>query len=224
VRTRQPLSRLLIRAPSDAAAGALEDHKEQILEELNVKSIEFIARDAGLVSYRIKPNLPVLGKRYGKLIPAIRAALQGADGAAIAGAVARNETFELDAGGETLTLGGDDVLIETESAEGYACGEDGGYLTALDTSLSEALLSEGLAREVVRSIQDARKQAGLEVSDRIVLGVAGSGGVDQALAEHRDYIMSETLATDWETDQSEALYKDTRDLGDERWTLEFRKA
>ena len=224
VRTRQPLSRLLIRAPSDAAASALEDHKDQILEELNVKSIEFIARDAGLVSYRIKPNLPVLGKRYGKLIPVIRTALQEADGAAIAGAVARDETFELDAGGETLTLGGDDVLIETESAEGYACGEDGGYLTALDTSLDEALISEGLAREVVRSIQDARKQAGLEVSDRIVLGVAGSGAVDHALAEHRDYIMSETLATDWETDQEAAFYTDKRDLGDEHWTLEFRKA
>ncbi len=224
VRTRQPLSRLLIRAPSDAAASALEDHKEQILEELNVKSIEFIARDAGLVSYRIKPNLPVLGKRYGKLIPLIRAALQDADGAAIAGAVARNESFELDAGGETLTLSGDDVLIETESAEGYACGEDGGYLTALDTSLSEALISEGLAREVVRSIQDARKQAGLEVSDRIVLGVKGTGGVDAALTQHRDYIMSETLATDWETGQDSALYTDTRDLGGEHWTLEFRKA
>ena len=83
MRTRQPLSRLLIRAPNDTAASALDDHKEQILEELNVKSIEFIARDAGLVSYRIKPNLPVLGKRYGKLIPVIRAALQDADGAAI---------------------------------------------------------------------------------------------------------------------------------------------
>ena len=82
---------------------------------------------------------------------------------------------------ETLTLSGDDVLIETESAKGYACGEDGGYLTALDTALDDELVREGLAREVVRSIQDARKQAGLEVSDRIVLGVTGSG-VGQCIA------------------------------------------
>jgi isoleucyl-tRNA synthetase len=224
VRTRQPLSRLLIRAPSDDAARALEDHQDQILEELNVKAIEFIARDAGLVSYRIKPNLPVLGKRYGKLIPLIRKALEEADGAAIAGAVARGDTFEIDAGGEKLELGGDDVLIETESAEGYACGEDGGYLTALDTSLDEALIEEGLAREIVRSIQDARKQAGLEVSDRIVLGVGGSGGIERAVAKHRDYIMSETLATGWETGQPQALHSDRRELGDEHWTLEFRKA
>ena len=224
VRTRQPLSRLLIRAPSDAAAKALADHQDQILEELNVKSIEFIARDAGLVSYRIKPNLPVLGKRYGKMIPAIRDALGEADGASIAGAVARDESFELEAGGETLTLTGEDILIETESAEGYACGEDGGYLTALDTTLDDELVDEGIAREIVRSVQDARKQAGLEVSDRIVLGVSGSGGVERALAAHRNYIMSETLATTWETGQSSSLYAGQRELGGESWTLEFSKA
>jgi isoleucyl-tRNA synthetase len=223
VRTRQPLSRLLVRAPSDSAAQALEDHQDQILEELNVKAIEFIARDAGLVSYRIKPNLPVLGKRYGKLIPMIRKALEEADGAAIAGAIARGETFEIEAGGERLELGGVDVLIETESAEGYACGEDGGYLTALDTSLDEELVEEGLAREIVRSIQDARKQAGLEVSDRIVLGVSGTDRIEKALARHRDYIMSETLATEWETGQAEPMHTAPRELGDDHWTLEFRK-
>ena len=224
VRTRQPLSRLLVRAPDDAAAKALEDHQEQILEELNVKTIEFIARDAGLVSYRIKPNLPVLGKRYGKLIPAIRKALEEADGAAIASAVARSEKFDIEVGADTLTLESGDVLIETHSAAGYACAEDGGYLTALDTSLNDKLVNEGVAREIVRSIQDARKQAGLEVSDRIVLGVAGSGGIETALGEHRDYIMTETLATTWEVGQSDALYADKRELGDEHWTLEFRKA
>ena len=224
VRTRQPLSRLLVRAPDDAAAKALQDHQEQILEELNVKTIEFIARDAGLVSYRIKPNLPVLGKRYGKLIPAIRKALEEADGAAIASAVARSEKFDIEVGADILTLESGDVLIETHSAAGYACAEDGGYLTALDTSLNDKLVNEGVAREIVRSIQDARKQAGLEVSDRIVLGVAGSGGIETALGEHRDYIMTETLATTWEVGQSDALYADKRELGDEHWTLEFRKA
>ena len=224
VRTRQPLSRLLVRAPDDVAARALSDHKEQILEELNVKDVEFIARDAGLVSYRIKPNLPVLGRRYGKLIPAIRSALAEADGAAIAGAAARGESFSIEAGGESLELSGDDVLIETSSAEGYSCAEDAGYLTALDTSLNDELVREGWAREIVRSIQDARKQAGLEVADRIVLGVSGSAAVATALDTHRDYIMAETLAIDWETGQEDALYRGERSLGDESWVVEFRKA
>ena len=138
--------------------------------------------------------------------------------------MARGESFEIEAGGETLELGGDDVLIETESAEGYACGEDGGYLTVLDTSLDDDLVEEGMAREIVRSVQDARKQAGLEVSDRIVLGVSGSGGIERALAKHRGYVMSETLATDWETAQAAPLHTAERELADEHWTLEFRKA
>ncbi len=221
VRTRQPISRLLVRAPSDAAVAALDSHQAQILEELNVKSVEFIARDAGLVSYNIKPNLPRLGKRYGKLVPQIRQTLQNADGAAIAAATARGDAFEITVAGQTMPLSEEDVLIETHSAEGYSCEADSGYLVALDTTLTEELIAEGFAREIVRSVQDARKQAGLEVSDRIALGVSGSAGVEKALAAHRDYIMNETLATRWQVDQTDAKYTATRELGDEQWRIEI---
>ena len=224
VRTRQPLSRLLIRAPDDAAAKALADHQDQILEELNVKSIEFIARDAGLVSYRIKPHLPRIGKQYGKLIPKIKQALEAADGAVIAATVARGDPVELDVEGELVTLGPEDLLIETSSAEGYACGEDGGFLTALDTSLSDELILEGVARELVRTVQDARKQAGLEVSDRIKLGVSGTAGVEAALAVHKDYLMSETLAIEWQVGQSDPRLSEERSLDDETWQIEITLA
>ncbi len=123
-----------------------------------------------------------------------------------------------------MELAPGDVLVETSAAEGYACAEDAGYLTELDTALTDELVNEGLAREIVRSIQDARKQAKLEVSDRIVLGVSGSAGVEKALAEHRDYVMTETLATDWKTDQANPIYSADRELGDERWRLEFAKS
>ena len=223
VRTRQPLARLLIRAPSEAAAQALESHQDQILEELNVKAIEFIARDAGLVSYRIKPNLPRIGKQYGKRIPQVKAALEAADGGEIASAVARGEPFNLDIGDETVELAGEDMLIETSSAEGYSCAEDAGYLTALDTALDEGLIRDGFAREIVRSVQDARKQAGLEVSDRITLGISGTSAIEEALAVHRDYVMAETLATDWKVGQTAALFTLDRELGDDRWTIEISR-
>lgn len=223
VRTRQPLSRLLVRAPSDGAAKALNSHREQILEELNVKAIEFIARDAELVNYRIKPNLPRIGKQYGKLIPVIRKALEEADGGAIASAAASGDTFDIVVGDQTITLEGQDVLIETSSAEGYACAEDSGFLTALDTTLNEELIQEGYARELVRSIQDARKQAGLEVSDRITLGVSGSKAVETALIKHRDYVMSETLATRWEVGQENPLYSAKRELDEDHWTIEISR-
>jgi isoleucyl-tRNA synthetase len=124
----------------------------------------------------------------------------------------------------TLELAAGDILVETSSAEGYACAEDAGFLAELDTNLTEDLVNEGLAREVVRSIQDARKQAGLEVSDRIVLGVSGSPGIENALAVHRDFIMTETLAIEWEAGQDSPLFRESRELGDEKWLIEFRKA
>ncbi len=223
VRTRQPLSRLLVRTPDDKAANALEEHRDQVLEELNVKTIEFIARDAGLVSYRIKPNLPRIGKRYGKLIPHIRKALDQADGAAIASAAASDEEFEISVQGETIKLGAEDVLIETSSAAGFACGEDGGYLTALDTSLNDELLREGVARELIRTVQEARKQAGLEVSDRIILGVSGTEGVESALEAYRDYLMAETLATRWAVGQADPHYTEDRTLDNESWKIEISK-
>jgi isoleucyl-tRNA synthetase len=224
VRTRQPLSRLLVRAPSEQARTALEENQEQVLEELNVKAIEFIARDASHVSYRIKVNTPSLGKKgLGPRIPEIRKWLgEEADGADIARAVAQGEPYALPMLDEPLPA--DDFLVETEASEGFACAEEGGYLVELDTALDADLIDEGIAREVVRSIQDARKQAGLDVSDRIVLGVSGSAGVTRALAARRDYVMSETLAIEWQTEQSDALFTTERELGEERWTLEFRRA
>jgi isoleucyl-tRNA synthetase len=223
VRTRQPLSRLLVRAPSEAARNALEAHQDQILEELNVKTLEFIARDASHMSYRIKPNLPRIGKQYGKQIPSIRAALEAVDGAEIAAKAERGEEICLELDSGVITLTGDDLLIETSASEGFACAEDGGYLTELDTALSAELIDEGVARELVRSVQDARKQAGLEVSDRIILGISGSEAVAKALETHRNYVMSETLATDWVTGQQNPLYFAERDLGNEHWAIEFSK-
>ena len=118
----------------------------------------------------------------------------------------------------------DPELIETSSAEGFACGEDAGYLTALDTSLTNELVREGIAREMIRSIQDARKQAGLEVSDRIVLGVSGSAGVEDALREHREYLMAETLATDWQVGQATPLFSEQRSIDEQNWTIEITRA
>jgi isoleucyl-tRNA synthetase len=223
VRVRQPLSRLLIRTPDDQSASAIEKHQSQILEELNVKDIEFIARDAGLVSYVIKPNLPRIGKTYGKLIPAIKQALNDADTNVIASVVAKGESFNIDCANETITLEAEDVLIETKSAEGFSCGEEGGYLTALDTQLNDDLIKEGLARELVRSVQEARKKSGLDVSDRIVLGISGSELVESALGKYKEFLMTETLAIKWQIDIDDPLFTENNSLDDEEWLIELVK-
>ncbi len=224
VRIRQPLSKLLIRVPNEEAGKAVKNHDQQILEELNVKEIEFAARDAELVTYRLKPNLPRIGKQYGKLVPKIKQALIDADGGVIANACAKGESFTLHVDEQSIEFEAEDVLVETESAEGFACAEEQGFLVGLDITLNEELLLEGLAREVVRTVQDARKQADLIVSDRIRLQVTGSSKVEQAIATYREFIMSETLATEWiEGDFLDAQFAVERKLGNEYWTIKLSK-
>jgi isoleucyl-tRNA synthetase len=222
LKVRQPLKRILIRVPDAAAEAAVRRHEDQILDELNVKRIELIARDATLVSYRIKPNLPVIGKRYGKLIPAIREYLKSADGAAIAAAVARGDSQTFVVGGESLDIQPADLLVESAAAEGFACAEEEGFLVGLDTTLDDVLRREGLARELVRAVQDARKQAGLEVADRIVLHVEGDTAVAAALAEHRDYLMNETLASAWGKPTA-GEFVAVQDQGEAQWVIRLAR-
>jgi isoleucyl-tRNA synthetase len=206
LKVRQPLARVLVRAPHKTAARAIERHEAQVREELNIKQVELLPADAELLTYRIKPNLPLLGKRHGSLLPAIREALAQLDAATVARSVARGEAIIVQAGGQALELEPAALLVESTAAVGFACAEAGGYLVGLDTALTAELLREGLARELVRSIQDARKQAGLNVSDRIVLDIEGNDTVMAALAAHRDYVAAETLASRWDRPEGAAAF------------------
>jgi len=223
LKVRQPLARLLVRVPDDSAAGAVQRHAEQIRDELNIKAIELIARDAALVTYRIKPNLPLLGKRYGKLVPAIRAALAQSDAATIATLAGRGEDLQLDVAGQKITLPPDALLIETTAATGFACAEDAGYLVGLDTTLTDDLVREGLMREILRSVQDARKQAGLNVSDRIILNIEGNEPVMAVMAMHREYIADEALVNGWQPLLSPPAFSINHALGAAQWELRLAR-
>ncbi|MBV8460159.1 MAG: isoleucine--tRNA ligase, partial [Candidatus Eremiobacteraeota bacterium] len=108
--------------------------------------------------------------------------------------VAAGTPFDVRADGQSFTLEPDDVLVDSKSAQGFAFAEGEGMLVALDTRISRELLLEGIAREVVRAVQDARKQAGLDVSDRIHLRLEAGGDTAEAIARFQDYIKQETLA------------------------------
>ena len=225
VRVRQPLPRLLVRAPGPAEAEAVGRLETHVLEELNVKRLQLAAEDDGasLVRYRIRPNLPRVGKRHGRLVPALRRALDEAPDSmrrVIARAAANGEGFPIEAGGETVHLEAEDFLVESASAEGYSCAEEDGWLVGLDTRIDEPLRREGLARELVRTVQEARKQAGLRVSDRIRLSVSGSSAVAAALDEHRDYVMGETLSEELAAGGAfRPEYEIGHRLDDEHWSI-----
>ena len=188
-----------------------------------VTNLEFIELDAQLIEYRLKPNLPRLGKRLGKKIPAIRAALAAADGATFAAAQARGETITLVVTGQKIELAPEDLLVETVAADGYSSTESDGFLVALETRLTPSLKREGLARELVRTVQDARKQAGLEVSDRISLRITGSKSIEDVLGEYRDWIMAETLAESWAENTVDGAFSIEHRLDQNDWQIRLTK-
>ena len=162
------------------------------MEELNVKALE-VSDDDALASFKLRPNLPVLGPKYGKQVGAIRAALEAADAGAVAAQVSAGEPVVV---GE-FTLAPDEVLVDIHEHEGLAVSIDstGGLMVGLDTDLTPELEAEGMAREIVHRVQNVRKAAGLEIEDRIVLYVSGdSATVTGALATHDDYVRQETLS------------------------------
>ncbi|MFC3834896.1 MULTISPECIES: isoleucine--tRNA ligase [Deinococcus] len=195
LRQRQPLPRVMLRARTAAMTQGLGRFAGQIREELNVKEVELLDQYAELVSYQLRPNLPLLGKKFGKAVPQVRAALQAADASEVARAVRDGKFFEVvSPTGERFELGPDEVLVDAKSPEGFAAMEEAGYLVAFDTTLTRELELEGLARDLVRGIQEGRKQAGFQVSDRITLHLELSGDARAAAEAWQEYVMSETLA------------------------------
>src|SRR3954463_6672492 len=194
VKLRQPLRKAVVVA-SDAEREAIERLAEVVASELNVKELDFVRTEAELVSYRAKPNYRSLGPRFGKSMPQVAAAVEALDAAAVAGALERGEEVGIQVEGKDHTLTGDDISLVMEPLEGYQVEAEAGHAVALELDLDDELRREGLAREVVRAVQEARKQAGLEVSDRISLALGGDEELLSAAREHEAYIAGETLAT-----------------------------
>src|SRR4051812_5120311 len=194
VKLRQPLRKAVVVA-SDAEREAIKRLADVVASELNVKELDFVKSEAELVSYRVKPNYRSLGPRFGKSMPQVAAAVEALDAAAVADALQRGEEVGVQVEGKDHTLSADDVSLVMEQLEGYQVEAEAGHAVALELDLDDELRREGLAREVVRAVQEARKQAGLEVSDRIALALGGDEELLAAAREHEAYIAGETLAT-----------------------------
>jgi isoleucyl-tRNA synthetase len=199
VRTRQPLGRALIGAARFERLPA--ELRAQIAAELNVAELEVLGGAGELVDYTVKPNFRVLGRRFGPRTQAVAAAVVAAPTADVAAAVLAGETFAVTVpglGNGPVLVGADDVIVTQTPRAGWAVATEAGETVALDTAVSPELYREGLAREVVRLIQDARKTDGLDVTDRIWLRWSSSDpDVATALAEYEDLIAAEVLAVDY---------------------------
>ncbi len=195
VKIRQPLRRALV--PTAAYGQLTEELRAEIEAELNVGTIESFAGAGDLVDHSAKGNFRALGKRFAKDTPKVAAAIAEADASQIAAAVAAGATttVTVDGIGE-VEIGADDVLISERPREGWSVVNEQGETIALDLEITPELERAGLAREVVRAIQEARKNSGFEVSDRIRFQWSAAGTLAESLAEHAELVADEVLAVE----------------------------
>ena len=194
IKVRQPLNALIVELNSPQEREALGMIASQLKDELNVRDVRDTSESDSLMAYRLRPNLPALGPKYGRQVNEIRNLLDEAEAAAVAASVRAGEIVAL---GE-FELNPDEVLVDNIAAEGYAVESDGTYTVGISTEITPELRAEGYVRDIAHIVQNMRKNAGLEISDRINLTINAPEGSDlaTAIANHTDYITNETLAVD----------------------------
>ncbi|HEU4944744.1 MAG TPA: isoleucine--tRNA ligase [Solirubrobacterales bacterium] len=210
---RQPLRRAVIVA-NDAERAAIEARADLVTAELNVKELDFVSEEADLVSYAVKPNYRSLGPRFGKRMPQVAAAVEALDPVHVAKVMADGGEVGISIDGDDHTIGADEVTLALQPLEGYEVEAEAGHAVALQLELDDELRREGLAREIVHAVQNARKAAGLDISDRIALSLGGDDELLVAAREHEPYVAGEVLATSVAYDAADgpAVRIDGRDL------------
>jgi isoleucyl-tRNA synthetase len=192
IRVRQPLQRIMVPIIDPRIQSQLNGVKDLILSETNVKELVYVGDDAGMIEKKIKPDFKVLGPKFGKLMKSIAAVVITFDSNQI-NTLQRNGELAIEVEGQTILLHSDDVEIFTEDIPGWLVASEGAHTVALDVTLSEELLEEGLAREIVNKIQGIRKSSGLEVTDSIEIVVGFHPALSKAIENNKSYICAETL-------------------------------
>ena len=195
VKTRQPLQELVLGLSKSEDRDAVRKHLQVVLDEVNVKEVRFVESGNELLTHEIKPNYRSLGPRFGKQMHAVAEAIEGLDPATCATAVENGESVDIELGGERQTLEPADLDVRHRELEGYAVANEGGVVAGLALTLTDELRIEGRAREIVHAVQNARRQAGFDVSDRIRLSLSGED-VDRVLRSFESHIAGEVLAVE----------------------------
>ncbi len=195
-KVRQPLAVAAFSVGNLDERSAVTDLADLIADELNVKTVRILDSSTEAVSHVVKPLPKQLGQKYGNQFPAIQKAIMAMDAEKAAQTFLSGQALTVKAEGSTFEILPDEVEVRAQAREGFAVAEDGAYVAALVTELTPELVREGLAREFVRRVQDLRKQADLDVADRIKLFVKTTPGLKKAIKEYSDYIMAETLTVE----------------------------
>ena len=217
-KNRQPLSCLY----TDASAGLGELYQEIIKQELNVKDLQFLSDMSQFISYTFKPQLRLLGQKFGKKLGEVRTALQNLDGAAAKKQLDDTGSLTLTLSDGEVSLTAEEVLIDTAQKEGFTSVSDRGLTVVLDTTLTPELEEEGFVREIVSKLQSMRKDAGFHVTDHIEVYHQGSEKIAQVLKDHEASILSDVLGEACHHDQLDG-YTAQWDINGETTTFGVKK-
>ncbi len=193
IKNRQPLQKVFVATERKA------DFSEELLsiarDELNVKEIELLKDAGGLISYKLKPQLKTLGPKYGAKLGLIKNFLENCNAGEVVATVKSGKTYTVNLGGSDVEFTVDDLLISSESNEGYVSSSDNGVTVVLDTNITKELLLEGVLREIISKVQTMRKEAGFEVTDRINLYYVAEGDVLQVIKDSESELKNAVLAS-----------------------------
>ena len=195
LKVRQPLQKIMVPVSATVKSTDLKAVSSLILSEVNVKELEILEDSSDILVKQIKPNFKTLGPKFGPKMKAVAAAIQSLTSKDI-NQIEQNGTIELQIDGNKIALELSDVEISSQDIEGWLVASSGPLTVALDATLSPALKSEGIARELVNRIQNLRKDSGFEVTDKIVIKFLKDPFIDSALLDNLEYIKTETLATE----------------------------
>jgi isoleucyl-tRNA synthetase len=210
IKVRQPLAEAVVVADGRERA-AIERLAEIVREELNVRRVRFVEAAEELGEYELKANYRTLGPLFGKDMPLAASAIAALDPAKVAAAVRGGEPIGIAVAGRDHTLSADDLLLNMKAPEGYSVEREGAHAVALDLTIDDDLLREGRSREIVHAVQNARKNAGLQVEDRIDLRLDGDTPLLEAALAHESYLVGETLAVNLTIGESAANATDHRE-------------
>jgi len=194
-KVRQPLAEVAFSLGNPSERKAVETYADLFMDELNVKHVRLLDAATEAVSHSVKPLPKQLGQKYGNKFPSIQKAILAMNSEEAARPLLVGKPLRVEANGETYDVLPDEVEVKALAKEGFAVAEEGPYVAALVIELTPELVREGLAREFVRRVQDLRKSAELDVSDRIELFIEASAGLRSAIEAHKEYITTETLTS-----------------------------
>lgn len=222
LKVRQPLSRIILPIAGEHEREDVRRMEDVILEEINVKAIEYVGDESGIVRKKAKANFKSIGPKFGKSAQHVAQRIRDLGDEEIA-LLERDGALSLGVNGSTVTITREDVEILREDIKGWLVESDGPLTVALDTEMTEELMAEGIAREFVNRVQNMRKDAGFAVTDHITVAVRASEGLAATLSALRAAIAAETLADDMSTIFREGEYTATFDLNSEEVTASITR-